>query len=123
MNKSTLKLDACPAWTHDLSQSERRFLAAMNEVGFRRFELLRIRSGELVLDPWPKSVRTFKVGSPGPVAHKRVEDAFELRPAVVEFFEYVRALEAGEILWLEIRWRLPFLMQAAYRPDVGAYST
>jgi len=38
--------------THDLRPSERRFVAAMQELGYGRFESLRIQGGEFVLDPW-----------------------------------------------------------------------
>ena len=45
-----------PTLTRDLLPSERRFVEAMSDVGFGRFELLRIEHGELVLDPWPITV-------------------------------------------------------------------
>ncbi len=38
--------------THDLRPSERRFVAAMQELGYGRFESLRIQGGEFVLDRW-----------------------------------------------------------------------
>lgn len=103
-------------WTHDLSQSERRFLAALNELGFRRFESIPIRRGELILDPWPKTVRAVKFGSQILPVHRALQDAFELRAAVREFFEYVRGVEDGEILHLDVRRGLPFLMEVMYRP-------
>ena len=56
-----------PRSARDLSLSERRFLDAMNDLGFGRFEHLRIARGELVLDPWPIAVRTVKFGSAGAV--------------------------------------------------------
>lgn len=118
MNKSTLKSDVCPTWTHELSHSERRFVAAMNELGFGRFELLRIRGGELLLDPWPKAVRVVKFGPQDPSVRKGLQNAFELRPAVRQFLEYVRSVVDGGILCLECRHGLPFSMEVAYRPDV-----
>jgi hypothetical protein len=54
MDESTVKFHSRPMWTHDLLPSERRFLAAMNEIVFGHFELLRIERGELLRDPWPK---------------------------------------------------------------------
>jgi hypothetical protein len=107
-----------PIWTHDLSPSERRFLRAMSELGFGRIELLRIERGELVLSPWPRTVRDVRFGSEGSPAHKGLGDEFELKPAVIEFFQYVRAIGEGEILCLEVRRGLPASMEIPYRPEI-----
>jgi hypothetical protein len=61
MDTSTVKLPRRTAWAHDLLPSERRFLAAIDELVFGRFELLRIEPGELLLDPWPKTVRDVRL--------------------------------------------------------------
>jgi hypothetical protein len=116
MDESTVNQSRA-TWTHDLSQSERRFLAAMNEINFGRFELLSIRRGELVLDPWPKTVRAVRFGPQDPLVHKQFQNSFELRPPVIEFFDYVRGVDEGEILCLSVRWGLPFLMEIMYRPE------
>ena len=104
--------------TQDLLQSERRFLAAMNDLGFGRFEFLRIERGELVLDPWPTSVRGVKFGSEEPAVH-RTSDEFELKRQVVEFFQYVRAVDVGEIRCLEVRHRMPFAMEVEHRHETN----
>jgi hypothetical protein len=88
----------------------------MNELGFGRFELLRIERGELVLSPWPKTVREVRFGAEGSPAHKGLGDEFELKPAIVEFFQYVRANAEGVILSLEVRRGLPFSMETVYQP-------
>jgi hypothetical protein len=119
MNKSTVGFRPRATWTHDLSQLERRFLAAMNELWFGRFESLRIERGALVLDPWPKTVRGVRFGSEDSAAHKGLRDEFELKPAVIEFFQYVRATAEGEILCLEVRRGLPVVMEIIYRPDIS----
>ena len=59
--------------TSDLRASERAFVAAMQRLGFGRFEFLRIDSGELVLDPWPTTVRGVKFAArthPRPGRHR-----------------------------------------------------
>jgi hypothetical protein len=91
----------------------------MNNIAFGRFELLRIRGGELVLDPWPKAVRAVKFGPQDPSVRKGLQNAFELRPAVRQFLEYVRSVVDGEILRLECRHGLPFSMEVTYRPDLS----
>ena len=94
----------------DLQPTEIAFIAAMRELNFGRFEYVQIRAGELVLDPWPVTVRDIKFAtsknSGGPEL-----DADELRLQIVEFFEYVRSGDAGEIRTLEIRHGLPFSME------------
>ena len=100
-----------PVSTRDLRPSERVFLAAMSDLGFGRFEYLRIERGELILDPWPTVVRGVKFGSQGPGAAKVPPDEFELKPQVAELFEYVRSVDAGEIRTLEVKHGLPFSME------------
>lgn len=103
--------------THDLLPSERAFVVAMQQLGFGRFEGLRIGNGELVLDPWPTTVRGVKFGSEGAPASRTPPDEFELKRQVVELFEYVREVDAGEIRCLEVRHGLPFSMEIEHRRD------
>jgi hypothetical protein len=84
MNKSIVDQSRA-TWTHDLSRSEPRFLAAINEVNFGRFECLRIQRGELVLDPWATTVRYVKLGSESEVPHKELNDEYELECPVIAF--------------------------------------
>ena len=65
--------------THDLRLSERRFVTAMQELGYGRFESLEIQRGELVLDPWPTTVRSVKFGHPAPSQMGAGSDEFELK--------------------------------------------
>lgn len=96
--------------TQDMLPSEATFLAAMQRLGFGRFEYLQIRDGELVLDPWPVTVRDVKFATPANTG-KPAEPNSDLRPQVVEFFTYVREVDAGEIRELEVRHGLPFSME------------
>jgi hypothetical protein len=106
-----------PMSTHDLLPSERRFVVAMAELGFGRFEFLRIECGELVLDPWPTTVRGVKFGSAEGATHKRLPTEFDLKSQVAELFEFVRTVQAGEIRCLELRHGLPFSMEVEHRPN------
>jgi hypothetical protein len=99
-----------------LRPSELRFVAAMEELWFGRLEFVRIERGELVLDPWPTAVKAVKFGSEGGVA-PRTE--FALKRQVAELFEYVRAVDAGEIRCLEVRHGLPFSMEIEQRPNAN----
>jgi hypothetical protein len=103
--------------TSELRSSERVFLAAMQRLSFGRFEFLRIENGELVLDPWPTTVRGVKFGSEDAATCKTFPDEFELKRQIVEFFDYVRTVDAGEIRCLEVRHGLPFSMEVEHRPD------
>lgn len=106
-----------PTSTRDLRPSERCFLAAMQQLGFGRFEFLPIRNGELMLDPWPTVVREVKFGTSDPAAVKPFPEEFELKRQAVEFFEYLRSVEAGEIRTLEIKHGLPFSMEIELQPE------
>ena len=105
-----------PMSTDDLRPSERLLLRAMHQLGFGRFESLRIERGELLLDPWPTAVRGVRFGSEDTPSHRIVPDKFELKRQVAELFQYVRTVEAGEIRCLEVRHGLPFSMQVVGLP-------
>jgi hypothetical protein len=90
MNKSIVDQSRA-TWTHDLSRSEPRFLAAINEVNFGRFECLRIQRGELVLDPWDGTKRinnwlTLYLGTE-PSEYARAVDAKFLIGGVVRIYK------------------------------------
>ena len=108
-----------PKSTRDLSASERRFAEAMHHVGFGRCEFLRIERSELVLDPWPTTVRGVKFGSADTVTHQPPPVDFELKAQVAEFFEYVRSVDSGEIRCLEVRHGLPFSMEIEHHPNAS----
>lgn len=99
-----------PCFNGDLTASEQRFLAAMREVGFGRFEYVQIRKGQIILDPWPVAVRDVKFGA-GAADERTARPDCQLKRQVAEFFEYTRDVEAGEIRTLEIRHGLPFSME------------
>jgi hypothetical protein len=104
-----------PMSTSDLLPSERRLVAAMNQLGFGRFESIRIERGELVLEPWPTTVRGVKFGSVD-TTPEALSGEIQLKRQVVELFEYVRSVDVGEIRCLEVRHGLPFSMEVEHRP-------
>jgi hypothetical protein len=83
----------------------------MQALGFGRFEFVRIERGEVVLDPWPTTIRDLKFGCPGVAQPTPKSDAFALKQQVAELLEYIRAVEAGEIRVLEVKHGLPFSME------------
>ena len=99
-----------PVTIQDLLPSEVAFVAAMQQLGFGRFEYLQIRGGELVFNPEPVTVRDVKFGSPVTTG-KPSAATLELRPQIAEFFTYVREVDAGEIREVEVRHGLPFSME------------
>jgi hypothetical protein len=100
-----------PASSRDLRPAERRFLTAMQQLGFGRFEHLRIERGEVVLDPWPTTIRDLKFGCTDSAPPAPKSDAFALKQQVAELFEYIRSVETGEIRVLEVKHGLPFAME------------
>jgi hypothetical protein len=103
--------DRRPLNTNDLRPAESLFLRAMQELGYGRFEYVRIERGEILLDPWPTTVRNVKFGTTDSTRAGCIPNEFRLKEQVAEFFEYARAVESGEIRTLEIRNGLPFTME------------
>jgi hypothetical protein len=99
-----------PATTDNLLPTEAAFLAAMQRMGFGSFEYLQIRDGQLLLDPWPTAVRDVKFAS-SPNTAEPADGSSALKPQVIEFFSYVRDVDAGEIRELEVRHGIPFSME------------
>jgi hypothetical protein len=99
--------------TSDLRPSERRFLSAMQQLGYGRFESLQIYLGELVLDPWPTTIRSVKFGNPTRNRPLCGSAEFTLKSELAEFFGQVRATVCGEIRVLEVHGGLPFRMEIA----------
>jgi hypothetical protein len=88
----------------------------MQQLGFGRFEFLRIERGELVLTPCPDSVSEIKFGAKGDRPEPPGGE-FLLKPQVGELFEYVRSVDSGEIRVLEVKNGLPFSMEIEHRPE------
>jgi hypothetical protein len=102
-----------PKSTCDLRDSEREFIRAMQQLGFGRVELLEIRSGEVVLDPWPAMIRSVKLGTEER-ALNTASGEFELKRCVVDLFDYVRSVKVGRIRRLEIQHGLPLRMEVEH---------
>lgn len=98
-----------PHSTQDLRDSERQFVAALQRLGHGRLQDLAIRDGELVLDPWPTTIRDIKFGARVNQPDPKTDD-FLLKQQIVEFFEYVRSMQSGVIQVLEVKNGLPFSM-------------
>ena len=100
-----------PRSTRDLRPTERRFVTALQQLGYGHFEALKIQHGELVLDPWPTTVRNVKFDAQSSEPTDLAADEFALKQQVAELFDYVRSVDAGEIRALEVRHGLPFSME------------
>src|SRR5260370_36520215 len=103
-----------PASNRDLLPSERRFIVALNRLGFGRLEFGRIQRGELVLDPAPTVVQVLKFGSAEWQPPSRSAD-FELKEPLAKLFEYIRGVDDGAIRCLEVRQGLPFSVEIEQR--------
>ncbi|MGA7411272.1 MAG: hypothetical protein WBW33_12350 [Bryobacteraceae bacterium] len=107
---------ARPMSSADLRPSERRFLAALDQLRFGRIESVRIHRGELILDPWPTTVQLLKFVAAETDAYEESAE-FELKKPIVELFAYIRRIDEGKILCLEVRRGVPFSMEVEHRPS------
>ena len=95
----------------DLLPTERTFAKAMQQLGFGRFDFVPIARGELVLNPWPTTVRNVKFGASNLASPKEGPPEFELKKQVAEFFQHIRSIETGEIRTVAVHNGLPFTME------------
>jgi hypothetical protein len=103
--------NGCPTSMDELHPSEREFVIAMGQLSYGRFESLQIRQGELVLQPWPTSVRSIKFGVTTSNSPHKPSGECELKLQAAQFFGFIRGIDAGEIRVLEVRGGLPFAME------------
>jgi hypothetical protein len=106
-----------PTRVSDLLVSERRFVVALDQLGFGRLEAVRIWRGELVLDPSPAMVQVLKFGTESAAPSQSGE--FELKGSLLQFFDYVRGVDDGEIRRIEVRHGLPFSVEIERRISRG----
>jgi hypothetical protein len=107
-----------PTCTRDISPPERSFVSALQKLGFGRLESIKVRRGELILDPWPTVVQVLKFGAAQTESSNRPAE-FDLKKPLVEFLEYIRGVDDGEIRRLEVRHGLPFSMEIEHRLSRG----
>ena|SRR5688572_5374660 len=81
------------------------------ELGFGRFECLSDPLWRTVLDPWPTTVREWKLASNPHSTPEPQTNAFELKRQLREFVQFVRPIESGAIRQLDIRHGPPFSME------------
>jgi hypothetical protein len=94
----------------------------MQQLGFGRFEFVPIARGELVLDPWPTTVRNIKFGASKVGRSKECPPEFELKKQVAEFFQHIRSIEGGEIRTLAVHNGLPFTMEIEHQRELSVES-
>jgi hypothetical protein len=103
--------DQTIAPTAKLLPSEERLVAAMRELGYGRFESVQIRRGELLLEPWPTTVRSIKFGGATPNRPTEAPGDGEPKKQISDLFAVVRGLDSGTIRYLEVRGGLPFCLE------------
>jgi hypothetical protein len=111
-----------PRFTGDLSPAERSFSNLLQQLRFGHLESLKIKGGELVLDPVPRVVQVLRLGT-AEVVPSDWPAEFQLKKSLADFFEFVRGVDDGEIRCLQVRHGLPFSMQVEHcmsrgMPDV-----
>jgi hypothetical protein len=106
----------------DLFGSELRLVRAMHGLWFGRFEQIRILNGEMVLSPWPLTVRAIKFGNGSAEDVPRLSAEAKLPRQLSELLAYIRSVATGGILTLEFRHGLPFAMEVEFRAETASWS-
>jgi hypothetical protein len=93
--------------TEDLNFAELELLRAMQKLWFGHFERVKIDAGELILNPWPKAVKSVKFGGKRESRPIVITEPFELCKQQIEFFSEVRKMARGRIEMLQVQEGLP----------------
>jgi hypothetical protein len=114
----TPKLPAIPSMhrralrtRRDLTPAQRSLLGIMQENQFGWLEKVQVESGQAVLDGGVKVVRVTRLGGERGGAIVPMTEEFELKQAVCDLFDQLESLRNGEIVRLEFRHGLPFLLE------------
>ena len=102
-----------PVPLKSLSPARRRLVLNMKEIRFGRIEGLRVRDGEPVLDPPPRTLRDIKLGrAPGDAARSEGDD-FTLKAEVVDLLDVLEREQTFTVELIEILHGLPHRMVIA----------
>ena len=105
--------------TRDLTDSECLLLRIMIEHQFGRLEHVPIQGGQPVLDQGVKVVRVARLGGDSGGTTGPSTDEFELKQVVCDLFDELARLRYGEIVRLEFRHGLPFLLETVAEANAG----
>ena len=97
----------------DLSAQQRSLLEMMSEHRFGRVENIMVRDGQPIMDQGVKLVRVARLGGASRGAKDDAVEEFELKCSVRDLFDELARLQNCEIVRLEFRHGLPFLLETA----------
>jgi hypothetical protein len=92
----------------------------LQRIGFGYVEGLRVRNGQLDLQPLPRFMRTVKLGETGPLAKKDFAEDTQSRltTEAAAFFAFVRASGDCVIQKLHIRFGVPHIVEVLANAEV-----
>ena len=115
----SLPLETMPRTTRDLTPAQRLLLQIMSEHRFGRLENVQVQDGQPVLDLRVKVVRVARLGGKSGGTTVPATGEFELKQEVCDLFDELARLRYGEIVRLEFRHGLPFLLETLAAPVAG----
>ena len=127
-NYDAVDVAVVPTSAGELLDSERAFVSAMHQLWFGRFECLRIANGELLLDPWPSTVREVKFESDQQIAAEPRREVFELKhPGLGGHSSHTlhrvrRDSSSGDTSWLAVFYGTGALSEMAFDVSHGCRS-
>ena len=107
---------ARPTTTLDLLPSERILISGITVLRNGRIQSIAVRNGQVLVEPFPKTIRDVKFGTIDQ-PHSTKSEEFALKRQVADLLEYIRSIDSGEILVLEVRGGVPVFMRVA-APDL-----
>jgi hypothetical protein len=89
----------------------------MRQINFGRIEDLLVCNGAPVFNPPPRVIRKLKVGGDNAPRSEYGFDDFLLKHQTEELLAVMEQMGDGEVLVIEVRHGLPFLIEVEHRPE------
>jgi hypothetical protein len=100
-----------PITKSSLSDAQSRLIQLLQQINFGRLELLQVRGGEPMFEPPPRIIRKLKLGADNAPRPEASLQDFWLKHQTVEMLQEIADLGDGEVLSIEIKNGLPFLIE------------
>ena len=104
---------------NSVSWARQGLIELMQTVYYGRIEDTEVRNREPVLDPPPRTVKTFKLGKEGTTVAGSPQDDFVLKREIIDLFDLFDRYGTFRIDRIEIRGGLPFKIDLVDRPRVA----
>ena len=105
-----------PTTKSSLSVAQRQLVELLQQLNFGRLEGLQVRGGQPVLQS-ARIVKKFRMGAENAARSESNLQDFWLKQQAIEMLQAISALGDGEVLAIEVKYGLPFLIEIEHAAD------